>query len=344
MDIDTTFSEEELILYQFAYMGAEAEKKPQIQKEIYNRISHCWQVQTVSWRQASDTLKDFWNTYKVEIIAGAEAATLLATTVAATAATGGTYAILGGAGVYCALNTIRLRLEQERGELPARSLEDPPSWEPVFISKNFEIPGYSLKYGAIGGIAGINTSQLENEVYATNFHHMANQSHIYWTYNQSHGIAIDVLETWLLNYHGISAPAKLLLKNWKKFHKKHKDNPDAKFLQICHSQGASHVRNALELAPLEIREKVIILAIAPAEVVPQKLCHASYNYASKRDIVYYGKILSHPDKLKENLKNLEELIFLEPDESAPLFDHAFQSPTFEKIIQKHVQDFILQYG
>ena len=85
----------------------------------------------------------------------------------------------------------------------------------------------------------------------------------------AHGGSLQTpLEILTMNYLGYSPhTAALLRKTFTDFHEANKDNPNAKYLQLCHSQGALHLRNALQGLPQEIRDRVIVLAIAPAAII-----------------------------------------------------------------------------
>lgn len=217
------------------------------------------------------------------------------------------------------------------------------TWKPTSTSQNFEILGDRLAHGRIGGIAGINTSQTQNESYAHSIRTLAKDHHVDWTYNASHSLPVDLAESVFVNYAGHSAPAKLLIESWTKFAKDYENDPQAKYFQICHSQGAIHVKNALQECPEELRKRIIVLAIAPGEIVPKVLCYDSYNYASRRDVVPYGKFLTERQNI-ENLAALTELIILDPHPEAPWFDHGFESPTFDEAKQRHIEEYIEKYG
>ena len=73
---------------------------------------------------------------------------------------------------------------------------------------------------------------------------------------------------------------------WNSFFEK--SSASAKFLMVCHSQGAIHVRNALLDYPPELRERIIVVAIAPGGYIYQQTCAQVIHYrnASKwRDFV-----------------------------------------------------------
>lgn len=175
---------------------------------------------------------------------------------------------------------------------------------------------------------------------------------IQWVHNKSNTIGVDILETIFANSIGYSAPAQDLVESWTAFHKKHKNDPGAKYFQICHSQGAFHVLNALFKAPKEIRDRIIVLAIAPAVVIPKALCFKSFNYASRRDIIpdlgtmtQYNSDGPYQEYVGDAaVGDFRELIFLDPHPDAPLFDHGLDSLTVRETIEDHLGAYVKEYG
>ncbi len=222
-------------------------------------------------------------------------------------------------------------------------------------SRCFSTDGVRMPGMALIGINGIRTSFEAAQGHAEYLRSFTAEHQIDWIYNQTHGVGVDLAEVLLMNYVGFSSnPARLLLERWKEFHEGNPDKPCAKILQVCHSQGAIHVKNALMAAPKEIRDRVIVVAIAPAAVVPREVCFRSYNYASKRDVVHYGELM-HQGALNTNeysnskaldlmLENRKELVLLDPHPDAPLFDHDFQSPTFYKILKELMEEYATVHG
>lgn len=207
----------------------------------------------------------------------------------------------------------------------------------------------------IAGINGINTTYEEASAHAKYMENFVPDHGIDWVYNRSHGTLIDLSEAFFLNYAGISPnTGQLLAENWIMFHEENVDRPQAKYLQFCHSQGAIHVRNTLEKVPNEVRDRIIVVAIAPAAIVPKKSCYDSFNYASKKDLVHIGELV-HASALDPNecgtskllemmLENHEELILLDPHSEATGLDHSFQSKTFEDTIKGHIREYLNKNG
>jgi hypothetical protein len=233
---------------------------------------------------------------------------------------------------------------------PFRIYTLPPS-EPL-RSSSFQIPGIELARGKIGGINGVGNNFADANKNGMYLRDRSGGYHIEWVHNRSHSTLVDVAETVYFNYQNVSAPAELIKANWIQFHQEHVNDPGAKYLQFCHSQGATAIKTALLDLPKEIRDRVIVVAIAPAVVIPKGMCFASFNYASKNDLIPYAEVALHiasDDPLVrevaqqkwEEIKN--ELILLDPHPDATGMDHKFESPTFKRIIEGHLEGFVEIY-
>lgn len=145
----------------------------------------------------------------------------------------------------------------------------------------------------------------------------------------------DVLKCALTNLKINFPPARLLKSQWIDFFLQ--NGPDAVFVQYCHSGGAGQVKAALLETPEYIRNKIVVVAIAPSAIIPKKLCLKSYNYMSRRDFVTRTDI-------EGMINHRDELIVLDPHPKASLLDHEFLSPTFAPVIKRHLDDSIAQFG
>ncbi len=193
-----------------------------------------------------------------------------------------------------------------------------------------EIGDVNIPNGGIGFINGINNSEAEAEAHAQRLSAYGGGVKISQVYNATHSKALDLAECMLAKCGIDSPPTKLLQEQWEDFFDTHP--PDIKFLQICHSQGAHYVKDALENLPSEKRQRIIVLAIAPAVIIPNKLCHSSKNYASLGDFVTQLDI--------KGRSYSEELIKLEPHPDAEDWDHNFASPTYQDILQDEIKHYL----
>lgn len=216
-------------------------------------------------------------------------------------------------------------------------------------SQVFRTIGKQRKDLAVLGINGINTSLHESIRHAEYLAQFTKGLSITWVHNHSNGALVDLGECISVNFPGASPNTKNLERDqWIAFHEANLDNPNAKCLHCCHSQGAIHTKNALQSVSKEIRERVIIVGIAPAAIITDDLCYKSFNYASKLDKVYLAEMMSHSvgdlERAKQSLEALDHLILLEPHEGATGLDHDFESPTFVEPLGARLQQYLQSMG
>lgn len=238
--------------------------------------------------------------------------------------------------------------------LPSVSPKNPDKISTKFIVMGHQ-PSPSCRIGWINGIANSYEESTDSAIYIQK---LAQGQEVSGIYNHSHKAPVDVLEAAVLNHflHLSPITSDLLKSEWEAFHELNKENPKAKFLQICHSQGTIHVRNTLESCPEEIRDRIIVIAIAPAAIVPKQLCFDSFNFASRRDpihalepdhlrsfpLIYDGEMWDA--NLYKPVGNRDQLRLLEPHPDAPWIDHPFQSLTYTDILEKIIKDYKKRKG
>jgi hypothetical protein len=159
---------------------------------------------------------------------------------------------------------------------PARKAPEP--------SQLIRLPGTKTANCMITGINGIDNTYEDALGSAKYLQQLACGHELRFLYNSTNGPIVDVAET-ALNFCGATFNAGELIKEWTDFHIAQKDNPKAKCLHICHSQGGAITKAALLKVPEEVRNRVMVIAIAPASVITKNLCFRAVNYASKHDIV-----------------------------------------------------------
>jgi hypothetical protein len=222
---------------------------------------------------------------------------------------------------------------------------------PITTTPLFRLPRLFHPDRIVTCMFGIANTLPEGDGNASHVIRTADRSNINirHVYNPTHGVAADLSEC-AANIFLRFTPncAKDLGKCWKEFHLTHLDNPKAKILHICHSQGAIHTLNELLVTPKEIRDRIEILAIAPAVPIPRELCSNVQQFASKNDLVpKIGPIARaiadsrmNPFSLLPNILNaFDQIQQLEPHPDAKGMDHDFRSPTFRKHIQETLQNF-----
>lgn len=160
---------------------------------------------------------------------------------------------------------------------------------------------------------------------------------IHGVYNATHGTGVDGYECIMgLNYTA-TGPVRQLHKMWNSFFEKSTAN--AKFLMVCHSQGAIHVRNALLDYPHELRERILVVAIAPGAYIYQETCAKVIHYRAEwwRDFVpRFDRTAAKREK--------DSVVTLDSHPGASSFDHEFMSPTYQERLQHHIRRYIKSQG
>jgi pimeloyl-ACP methyl ester carboxylesterase len=166
---------------------------------------------------------------------------------------------------------------------------------------------------------------------------LAGGYNIHGVYNATHGTAPDLKESNMgLNYIATD-PVRQLHNMWNSFFEKSSAN--AKFLMICHSQGAIHVRNALLDYPPELRQRILVVAIAPAAYIYKETCAEVIHYRAEwwRDFV--------PRLDRAGARRAKgTIVDLKSHSDASLFDHAFMSSTYQERLWQHITKYLQSQG
>lgn len=159
---------------------------------------------------------------------------------------------------------------------------------------------------------------------------------IHGVYNATHG-SVDLFEYGLgLNYIA-TEPVRQLHKMWNSFFEK--SSAKARFLMICHSQGTVHVRNALLDYPKELRERILVVAIAPGAYIYRETCLDVFHYRAE----WWRDFIPRID-LRGARREKDTIITLSSHPNAPIFDHDFMSPTYQKKLKEHIDNYINSKG
>ena len=205
----------------------------------------------------------------------------------------------------------------------------PKKYAPVV----FDLGKPALPTGEVAFINGINYKPDRALKCASLLSSMAGGYNVYTVYNPTDGLLEDLRQCFfeLVQYRA-SAPISKLHEKWDAFFQSCKRD-DEFFLQFCHSQGAIQVRNALMLYPPELRERIVVVAIAPGAYITQDICGKVFHYVSRRDIV------PHFDRRGKRLAK-DTIIRLNPHRKARFFDHHFLSPTYRTAIEHHLKQYV----
>lgn len=196
----------------------------------------------------------------------------------------------------------------------------------------YRLPLPDLPHGEIAFINGINHRPERALRCSSLISKLAGGYNIYTIYNPTDGLLGDLKKC----YHELfkfkkTVPVEKLQEKWDLFFLNAKEGE--RFLQICHSEGAIQVRNALTGYPETLRKRIIVIAIAPGAYIPPSYCYKAYHYISRRDIVPYF------DRMGIRTC-IDTICVLTPHERAAFFDHHFLSLTYRDIIQYHIQEYI----
>lgn len=186
----------------------------------------------------------------------------------------------------------------------------------------------------IGFINGIWNDLNDARVSLQYVSNLAGGYNIRGVYNATHGRSVDLREcVFGMNYIA-TEPVRQLHKMWNGYFEK--NSSDATFLMICHSQGAIHVRNALLDYPPELRNRISVVAIAPAAYIYQESCAKAIHYRARDFVPWFDR--SGAARERGNIVDLDS----HPD--AGQVDHEFMSPTYREGLQEHIIEYIRSNG
>lgn len=185
----------------------------------------------------------------------------------------------------------------------------------------------------IGFVNGICTTEERAMDCALHISRLAEGLNVHAVLNPTHGFTTDIAESKIgLNYI-VTNPVFQIHAMWNSFFEK--SSATAKFLMVCHSQGAIHVRNALLCYPPELRNRIMVVAIAPAAYIYQESCAKVIHYRAHAWRDFVPRI----DRAGAE-RSKKTIITLESHTDAPWFDHDFMSPTYKRRLQRHLTKYI----
>ncbi len=216
----------------------------------------------------------------------------------------------------------------------AKALFQPPSQYYSVGSQEFS--------GQIGFVNGINTTSYEAYQYSSMISEFGGGIKTNNVYNTTNGAIFDVgrcvAET-SLRYEPPSV--RLIRDSIVKFDFENTSSPNKKMFWVVHSEGALQMYSALNGLRDSFQQRCIVLAIAPAKVVPKRMCFDSFNYASFRDFVPYSTVIvGSANDIVQNVLDSRELIILRPHPDASFHDHSFNSPTFKDVIKRDLKNYL----
>lgn len=180
-----------------------------------------------------------------------------------------------------------------------------------------------------------NFDQSENKAFMLS--RLSGGYNIHGIYNATHGLVADLYECELNLTFVATPPVRLLHQAWDQYFER--TAPENPLLMICTSQGTIQVRDALIDYPMEKRERIIVVAIAPAAYIWKGLCKQAYHYVSPRDIVPKLDVVGR--------QRAGDTVFELPRHpSVPCWDmdHGIESLTYSEVLERQILSFINDKG
>ena len=191
-----------------------------------------------------------------------------------------------------------------------------------------------MEIGFINGMANFFEDAQKSARYLSR---LAGGYNIHAVYNATHGSPVDARECGMgLNYVA-TEPVRQLHKMWNSFFDRASAN--ARYLMICHSQGAIHVRNALLDYPPTLRERILVVAIAPGGYIYQQTCADLFHYRAMPWRDFIPRIDRKGAKREKNT-----IVDLISHTKANTFDHEFTSLTYMETLQRHINNYLKSEG
>lgn len=188
----------------------------------------------------------------------------------------------------------------------------------------------------IGFINGIWNDFKGSKEGAEHVSRLAGGYNVHAVYNATHG-DMDLPECVMGLDYIATEPVRQLHKMWNSFFEKSSAN--AKFLMVCHSQGAIHVRNALLDYPPELRERILVVAIAPGAYIYKETCAKVIHYRAE----WWRDFVPRFDRSGAT-REKDSIVTLASHPKASAFDHEFMSPTYQERLQHHIRRYIKSQG
>jgi cytidyltransferase-like protein len=139
------------------------------------------------------------------------------------------------------------------------------------LSQPFHLYRPELTRGQICLINGMSTTFADAKEKALKLSNDSAQGiNIHCVYSASGQTHLDAASAFLGQGGAVTPPVVHLLDQWQDFFEAH-DND--RLMQICTSRGAIEVKNALSLLPPALRQRIIVIAIAPAYLIPRELAY-----------------------------------------------------------------------
>lgn len=178
---------------------------------------------------------------------------------------------------YTRLNRIERTL---RKEISVYSNLEKTALQPSCV---FDLGRKEIEGGQIGFHNGIacpldyakwNAEQISDKV--------AQGYNLHCTYSATLNLRSDLTSAVLGQCGILTPPVEKLLERWRNFFSK---EGSSRLLQLCHSRGAIEVDNALNQLPPELQQRIIVITLAPACLIPSDKAYRVVNLLIPDDLV-----------------------------------------------------------
>lgn len=188
----------------------------------------------------------------------------------------------------------------------------------------------------ISWINGIMNKLKESHATARALSEMADDHYVTFVHNESHGFISDLVRCFFeLYFYAQTKAVKNLQARWDAHFRF--ASPGSFLFHFCHSEGAIITRNALMKYPEELRQRIIVVAIAPGAYIEGKYAHRVTHYRSTRDVVPLFDFVGA-------YRCRDSTVVLKPHPQASWFDHSVDSPTYRRAIHEELDGCMQQYG
>lgn len=179
-------------------------------------------------------------------------------------------------------------------------------------------------------IGGVNGNDNNNNSFRRSMIHLASLANHNFiaVHSPTFGLAGDIFRCISGKFRVASETVKKIHDVWYDFFRK---NPHGRVCWTAHSRGCIDTRNALLSFPKELRERITIIAVAPACFIEPELCQESYYLVSKGDLIPYTDF--------SRMIKYQHLIDFVPADTSMLSSHALTSQVYEPHLERLYQNF-----
>lgn len=238
---------------------------------------------------------------------------------------------------YCAMQTMA---PSSIGASSASSILQWSSMDKTVLDAN----GNIMPKLHITLVNGILTDRVDAEAYKDDLQKRSGRN-VELVYSPTNGAIQDLVEA----VHGragySSNAADQLARRLEEVHMLM--SPADAILVISHSRGNIDLRNALIRVSPEVRERVIVLAIAPAIFIEKELCRQVTHFVSSKDPVPYTTSSMSQARREGTIQWLSPTYAESPGKGmgrGVFTDHSFMSKTYKDTVDREVAALMREYN